>query len=195
MLEDEALFARWQAGDNDAGKELLARYFRPLYRFFANKCTEPEELSQATFLALVAARQQFAGRSSFRTYVYTVARHTLYRHLEGQRRGERFDPLRSSLAELATSAASRLAKGRERELLLVALRTLPVEQQTMLELHYWEGLGANELGEVFEVPGAAIRKRLHRARAALRRALIKDAGRQLASDDELDRWARGLSES
>ena len=57
-----------------------------------------------------------------------------------------------------------------------ALRTLPVEQQTLLELHYWDGLDAAALAEVFESNAAAIRNRLHRAREKLREAMLATEG-------------------
>ena len=92
MDADETLFTRWKDGDQVAGRELFSRYFRALYRFFANKCTEPDEMAQATFLALIKAKEQFPGRASFRTYVYTIARNELYRHLRGLQRTRLFDP-------------------------------------------------------------------------------------------------------
>ena len=61
-----------------------------------------------------------------------------------------------------------------------------MEQQTLLELHYWHELDAEALGEVFDATSGAIRVRLLRARkaegaqdeAACRRAL-EDAHRAI----------------
>ncbi len=195
MEPDEALFSRWKDGDQVAGRELFSRYFRALYRFFANKCDEPDEMAQATFLALVKAKEQFAGRASFRTYVYTIARNELYRHLRGLQRTRQFDPELSSIADMVSSAGAKLARGEDHKRLCEALRTLPVEQQTLLELHYWEGMDAAALAEVFASNATAIRKRLHRARTALRDAMVATAAappHALASDDQLDVWARTL---
>jgi RNA polymerase sigma-70 factor (ECF subfamily) len=195
MEPDETLFTRWKEGDQTAGRALFSRYFRALYRFFANKCDEPDEMAQATFLALVKARDQFEGRASFRTYLYTIARNELYRHLRGLQRTRQFDPELSSIADLQTSAGGKLARGEDHRLLCAALRTLPVEQQTLLELHYWEGLDAAALAEVFGANSTAIRKRLHRARIALRDAMVARAAAPpaaLASVEHLDAWARSL---
>ena len=57
MDVDGELLERWRAGDQAAGRDLFARYFDPLFRFFANKCNEPDELVQATFFALVKDRK------------------------------------------------------------------------------------------------------------------------------------------
>lgn len=195
MDPDEALLAGWRTGDQACGRDLFARYFDQLYRFFANKCAEPDEMVQATFLAMVKAKDQFAGRSSFRTYVFTIARNELYRHLRTLRRERLFDPELSSIADLVTGAGSKLARGEDHRRLCAVLRTLPIEQQTLLELHYWEGLDASALAEVFDANTAAIRTRLHRARNALRDAMVAAQSappHALASIDDLDTWARGI---
>ena len=137
MEDDRSLLDRWRAGDEPSGRALFQRYFDPMYRFFATKCAEPDELVQATFLALVRARDQFGGRSSFRTYLYTIARHELYRHLRTLRRERQFEPEHSTIAELVTTPRSRMARSEDHARLIEVLRGLPVEQQTLLELHYW----------------------------------------------------------
>ncbi len=196
MDPDRELLERWRAGDQAAGRDLFARFFDPLFRFFANKCNEPDELVQATFFALVKARDQFAGRSSFRTYLFTIARNELYRWLRTFKRERGFDPELSSIAEVATTAGSRLARNEEHRRLCAALRTLPVESQTLLELHYWEGLDATALAEVFDAQVATIRQRLSRARLALKDALAASEGAPLpalATVEDMDTWAKSLA--
>jgi RNA polymerase sigma factor (sigma-70 family) len=172
---DGELVTRWRAGDQAAGEALFARHFDALYRFFASKSADPGDLTQATLLAVVRSRQQFAGRSSFRTYLFCIARNELYDHLRAQRRGRAFDPAVSSIVDLVTTPATQLDRGEDHRRLCQALRQLPVEQQTLLELHYWEELDAAALAEVFEAPPATIRTRLRRARIALRASLQEGA--------------------
>jgi len=193
---DLDLLARWRAGDQVGGRDLFARYFEQLHRFFANKCNEPDEMVQLTFLALLKARDQFAGRSSFRTYVFTIARNELYRHVRELQRDRRFDPEVSSIAQVATTIGTRLARNQEHRLMCAALRTLPLEQQTLLELHYWEDVDIAALSEIFDTEPAAMRMRLHRARAALREAMLSNKAappQALASLETLDTWARGAA--
>lgn len=196
MDADHELLDRWRGGDQAAGRDLFARYFDPLLRFFANKCAEPDELVQQTFFAMVKARDQFGGRSSFRTYLFSIARNQLYQYLRTLKRERAFDPELSSIAEIQTTAGSRLARNEEHRLLCAALRTLPVEVQTVLELHYWEGLDAAALAEVFDVQAVAMRQRLSRARAALRDAMVAAQAAPaaaLATVDALDAYARSMA--
>jgi hypothetical protein len=58
--------------------------------------------------------------------------------------------------------------------LLAALRNLPVEQQMILELHYWEGIEIGALAEILQSPAVTIRSRLHRARIAPRDRMLRE---------------------
>jgi RNA polymerase sigma factor (sigma-70 family) len=193
---DLALLDLWRAGDTAAGEALFQRHFDSIYGFFETKCeADADELVQATFLACLRARDQFRKESSFRTYLFTIARHELYRVLRGrQRDGERLDFALSSIAELVSTPGTRIARNQEHRQLVDALRRLPVEQQTLLELHYWEDLDIAALAEVFDAPQPTIRTRLHRARKALRDKMADVAPpRVLDTLESMDEWARGLS--
>ncbi|HMG23963.1 MAG TPA: sigma-70 family RNA polymerase sigma factor [Kofleriaceae bacterium] len=192
---DLALLDLWRAGDTAAGEALFQRHFDSIYAFFETKCeADADELTQATFLACLRARDQFRKESSFRTYLFTIARHELYRVLRGrQRDGERLDFALSSIAELVSTPGTRIARNQEHRQLVDALRRLPVEQQTLLELHYWEDLDIAALAEVFDAPQPTIRTRLHRARKALRDKMADVAPpRVLDTLESMDEWARGL---
>ena len=167
---DLGLLEQWRAGDQAAGQALFARHFPSVLRFFEHKCqAAADELVQKTFLACVKSRDRFEGRSTFRTYLFTVARHELYRHLRGLRRDdERLDFGVTSIGEIVTTPATRLGREQDVERLRAALRTLPAEQQLLLEMCYWHELEPAALAEIFECPPATIRTRLFRARAALR---------------------------
>jgi RNA polymerase sigma factor (sigma-70 family) len=172
QLDDVALLERWRGGDQRAGEELCRRYFDEIYRFFEHKIPgEADDLTQQTFLACVRARDQFRGRSTFRTYLYSIARNELYSRLRQTRKFEDIDLQASSLAELVSSPSKQLGKQEEIALLREALRRLPVEQQVLLELRYWHDFDAAALAEVFDATPGAIRVRLLRARDALRTAL------------------------
>src|SRR5262249_46514570 len=111
-----------------------------------------------------------------------------------QRDGARLDFELSSIAELVSTPGTRIARHQEHRQLLEALRQLPVAQQTLLELHYWEDLDIAALAEVFEAQQPAIRTRLHRARVALREKMASLAPeRVLETLESMDDWARGMS--
>jgi RNA polymerase sigma-70 factor (ECF subfamily) len=197
MDAELVLLERWRGGDRRAGEQLFARHFADIYRFFEHKVAEQaDDLAQRTFLACVAARDQYRGQSSFRTYLFAIARNELHAHLRQLRRGIPVDLDLVSIAEIVTSLSSRLARARQGEQLRTALRQLPVEQQLLLELHYWHDLDAAALGEVFGATASTIRVRLLRARAALRQVMEKEGPDALShiTADSADRLASSLTQ-
>jgi RNA polymerase sigma-70 factor (ECF subfamily) len=180
--DDFALLDRWRGGDARAGHDLFSRHFGDVYRFFQHKIgQDADELVQRTFTACVAARDQFRSQSSFRTYLFAIARKQLYTHLRQLSRGRQVDFEVTSIAQIVTSLASQLGRLQQIEQLRQALACLPAEQQLLLELHYWHDLDAAALAEVFETTAGNIRVRLMRARKALRGSMgqvVPEAGNQ-----------------
>jgi RNA polymerase sigma factor (sigma-70 family) len=169
MDSDLALLEQWRAGDRKAGEDLFSRHFRPVYRFFEHKVGgEADELVQRAFLHCVRARDQFLGQSSFRTYLFAIVRRELYTYLREKARAPQLDFDTTSIGQILTSPSGRLDRARQIDRLREALRTLPAEQQLLLELHYWQELDAAALGEIFGAEPGTIRVRLLRARKALR---------------------------
>lgn len=196
MDPDLALLDRWCAGDRKSGNELFKRHFDSVYRFFEHKVgADVDELVQNTFLACSHSRDSFRRQCSFRTYLFTIARHQFFAYLR-RRHGRALDAEVTSMADLnRTTPATRIARGQDHQRLLMALRELPLDTQLLLELYYWEEMDSNELAEVFDVTSTTARTRLFRARTALRERLHQ-AANEPASDsqsmDDLDAWARAI---
>jgi RNA polymerase sigma factor (sigma-70 family) len=189
---DLALLDRWIAGDSAAGNLLFKQYFTQLYRFFDNKTDgDIDDLVQETFTACLKGRETFQRQSSFRTYLFAIARYVLLGYWRKRAPGQSSVPVDEiSVASLSTSVGSRLGGLEERARLLDALRTLPMDQQALLEMYYWQDLDRGQLAEVFGVETATIGSRLHRARKQLMERLATHAP---ATDDKLDAWARSFS--
>jgi len=193
--DDLALLDRWCAGDAAAGNALFKRHFEAVYRFFELKTQgEIDDLVQETFLGCLHSRDTFRRQSSFRTYLFAIARHVIFgywRRKATERPTLDFEEV--SIESLSTSAGTRLAMNQERAAMLAALRNLPLDQQILLEMFYWEDLDRDQLAEVFDVETATIGSRLFRARQALYTRLGTEApltGNVTAAFDE---WARGLA--
>lgn len=194
-LEDTRLLAAWRGGDSGAGEVLFERHYAAIARFFANKAGDDgPDLTQRTFLALLEGKDRFRADSSFRTYVFGIARNVLYKHLRGKVRLGAFDALRTSVRDLGPSPTAVVAKRRQDQRLLDALRGLPIELQVILELHYWEDLPGPALADVLDIPEGTARTRLRKAKAMLAEELPVDARRPavdgVASDFEP--WVRSL---
>jgi len=172
---DSELLQQWRDGDKSSGNELFRRHFRSIRRFFRNKVPpdEVEDLIQKTFAGCVEGRDRFRGDSSFRTFLFAVARRQLFKFLRDRAsRERRVDPDFgvSSVHALGQSPSSMMAKQQDHEILLQALQRVSVEHQTMLELFYWEQLSGAEIADVLGIAAATVRTRLFRGRAAVEKA-------------------------
>ncbi|WP_255215871.1 RNA polymerase sigma factor [Pseudenhygromyxa sp. WMMC2535] len=196
---DLELFEAWRQGDQRAGRELFARHFDAIYRFFRSKIDDEsaEELTQQTFMGCVKGRERYRGDASFRTYLYTIARNRLYTHIRDRnRRDAVIEVGQQSVADLDLgSPTQQIAVKREHQLLLRAMRRLSLDMQIALELHYWEGLSVREIAEVIETPEGTIKRRLQRARARLDELiteLTEDIELRRSTTANFDQWAGEL---
>jgi RNA polymerase sigma-70 factor (ECF subfamily) len=196
MMSDGDLLDAWRAGDRGAGDELIERHFDTLYRFFAAKLSSGvDDAIQQTFLRCLEARDRFRGESSFRTFLFAVARHQLLDTFRARGRQPDFDPSVTSLADLGPSPSAAVAERREQTLLLRALRSIPLDLQLAIELHFWEGLSGPEIAVVLDIPEGTVRSRLRRAREAIEARvaeLAESADLAAATLSGFDTWAESL---
>lgn len=172
---DEDLFAKWYEGDRLAGASLVERHFDAVERFFASKANPQaaEDLVQIAFSRCIDAASRWRQSGSFRAFLFGIARNVLLEHIRGRVRDGRSDAeLReSAVIDLVPGLATQLAARDERRNLVAALQRLPLDLQSLLELHYWEDLSMEELAATFGAPVGTIKSRLHRARQLLKSAL------------------------
>lgn len=178
--DDLALLVRWRAGDRVAGELLFRRYFDGLHRFFAAKGVDDiEDLIHRTFLAAFEATAAQRPITCVRAWLFGVARHLV---LERWRARPDFDPSTSSIAQCGPSASSLFLLDEDRRRLASALWRIPLDDQIVLELHYWESFTSREIAEALEIAEPTARGRLQRARRSLFDAFETSSGKHHDDD-------------
>ena len=150
---------------------------------------DAEDLVQETFLQAFRKWDQFKGRSSPSSWLYTIAARVCQRR-HRLRAGE---PARiASLDELLPSGELKVAQvpslgesafdGRLRQELAAvvdrALEALPLDFRLPLVLKEIADLSLSEIAEVMGVKVATVKTRLYRARLALRKELVAKLPRE-----------------
>jgi len=197
VTSDAELLAAWREGDPRAGNELFQRHYATVHRFLVNKVDDDlEDLLQRTFEVCAKGRERFEGRSSFRSYLLGIARKLVLQHWEARRRRpDQGDVEDLAIADLGAGPSTLIARGEQHRRLLEALRRLPLRQQIMLELYFWEELTGAEIGELLGVPEDTARTRLRRAKLRLAETLnrLERSAKALESTSEdLERWAAAV---
>ncbi len=193
---DEELLSRWRDGDKRSGEQLFDRHFEPLFRFFCSKA-EPvaEDLTQETLLACVKGKERIRFEHRFRAYMFAVARRILYAYYDRLHQGRDVELGSRSVIDLSPVATEIVAKRQEERLFLEALRSLPLDHQIAIELHFWEELTGPEIAAVLDVPEGTIRSRLRRARLQLEQKVREYSKSPRVIDStmtHLDTWAANV---
>ena len=157
--KDETIYSRFLAKRNEEDlRILLERYRDPLMFFllgYVHSMEDAEELMMDSFAEVAAGRTLFSGRSSFRTWLFAVARNKARMHLR-KRRPETvpIDHLPVPVDHLPQAASSaddpetRFLQDERSMQLHRAMSKLEPEAQHALHLIYFEDMSYDELAQV-----------------------------------------------
>lgn len=186
----ERLLTGWRSGNRAAGERLLHRYVSELNGFFGRRAgRNAEELVQRTLLACTQSLPRFEGRSTFRTYLFGIARNQYRMH----RRAEASSGHEAvTLPTRAEESPSHLVAVRQEQvILLLALRRIEPDYSLVLRKYYWEEKSVEQIAGELGIPVGTVKSRLARARGALKaqlaRARLRDEVRREALL-ELSTW-------
>ncbi|MCC6992912.1 MAG: sigma-70 family RNA polymerase sigma factor [Acidobacteria bacterium] len=180
--DERALVVAAQAGDRDALDTLVARYERRVHRFGLAMCRDGEaarEVLQDTFLAMVRSLRAFRADASLSTWLYAIAHNACARRARrpaaaprGIESLEGLTPADEGTLIAPGPDPESAAAGREMARALdAALQRLAGPERAVLMLRDVEGLPASEVATALGISVAAVKSRLHRARAKLRATL------------------------
>lgn len=172
--EDELLVDRFLVGDRAAFDVLVGRYQDPVYRFVTWSIgdDDADDAAQDVFVEMYRSLATWRRRSTFRTWLYGVARNVCRRHVRRDAaRGQIHGGIDVDDLPDASNPAIRVAQSDANALLLAAIARLPADQRVTLMLRAWEGLRYDEIAAATNVPLGTVRSRLHTARRTLAAAI------------------------
>lgn len=172
--DDHALVERVRRGDGSAYGELVDRYGGRLHAMLLHLAGGDgdlaAELTQEAFVRAYANLAQFAGASSFYTWLWRLGRNRALDLLARKRpRAHDLEPLGAVAADAGPGAA--LEGEEQRAAVRCAIASLPVDQREVLLLREFDGLDYEQIAAALDVPEGTVKSRLNRARAALRERL------------------------
>ncbi|SEH62420.1 RNA polymerase sigma-70 factor, ECF subfamily [Ruminococcus flavefaciens] len=173
-------YRRFLDGDKNALIDIIEDYRRGLV-LFINSITGDfclaEEIAEETFLKLYVDRPKFSGKSSFRSWLYSIGRNTAVDHI---RKASKLDEVPvDDFYEVADreDIEQDYIKNEDKKQLLRALEKLNDDYRQVLYLIYFENFSNTETAKIMGRSERQIRNLLYRSKESLRNILEKEGFR------------------
>ena len=195
VFDDEALLLeRLRAGDENAFAALIDMYQAPLKRLaltFVRTPSVADDVVQETWMGVIRGLDKFEGRSSLKTWLFTIlanrartravkeARMVPFSSLGRTAMSDAVDPSEFSAdgewlhgpRPLATDPSDRLLASELRSRVGDVIDMLPENQRAVITLRDLVGMSSGEVADLLELSEGNQRVLLHRARSRVRREL------------------------
>ena len=198
LVDDAALLEQLQSGDATAFETLVRRYqasMTQVARYYVGSTSSAEDVVQETWIAVLKGLESFEGRSSFKTWLFSI--------LTNRARSIGVREHRSVPVDLQgpvpTVAASRfneggmwaappipfedaIVDGQSDPGLIKIVRSAIAELgepgKTVVTLRDVEGLSTREVADILDLSEANVRVILHRTRAKIRGTIEERKGQR-----------------
>jgi len=182
-MEEKELVRLAQQGDRKALTELVKNNEQTIYNFAFKICRDKERaenIMQDTFLSMIKSLSQFSGESKLSTWLYRiVANHCMmaarsqkkYTFVDVETEDSLFDD--KYLSDSSRLPDMSLENSELKSLLDNAISKLAPEYRLVFLLRDVEDQSTEETAKITGLSVAAVKSRLHRARAFLRNELTE----------------------
>ncbi|OGU09931.1 MAG: hypothetical protein A2W29_13835 [Gemmatimonadetes bacterium RBG_16_66_8] len=180
---DRQIVEAARAGHEEAYRELLRRYQRPVFSLIYRMVRDrelAEDLAQDTFVKVLNALDTYRPEYKFSSWIFKIANNAAIDHLrrrqldtlslEGAPDASTSGRLEATQLQVADRGESPLDELEARELgsaIEEAIGRLRPEYRSCIILRHIEGRSYDEIAEVLDLPLGTVKTFIHRARAEL----------------------------
>ena len=177
-IRSQLLVHRYRSGDDEAFRELVALWEKPLF-YYIRRLVKTEEdawdVLQETWIRIIRGIGKLNNLESLPSWLYRIARNAAFNYTRDNRRleplaDEEINPARiESEGEQGFSAEDAEAIHR-------GLQQLPVAQGEVLTLFFLEEFSLKEISSITGVSTGTVKSRLYYAKKALYNIMKKELG-------------------
>ena len=169
-------YRRFLDGDQSGFDELIKDYRVPLIYFingFLNNIDESEDVAEEAFMELIVHPHRYSFRSSFKTYLFTIARN---KAVDRVRREKKFSGAQIDDMELEDIERfdKDILKNENSQMLQSAMKKINPEYAVLLRLLYFEDMTNEQAGKILKKNKRQIANLTYRAKNSLRRAMEEE---------------------
>lgn len=158
---------------------------RYVFTFMKNHA-DTDDVTQEVFVTVYQKLHTFQGRSSLKSWIYSIATNKCKDHLRSwQVRNRNLkEKLKRNLSknqENILSLEDKVVKNSESKELLQQILQLPIKYREVIILYYFYDFSTVEMSKILQTKDATIRTRLRRGRDQLRSMLRSERGEQFGA--------------
>lgn len=169
-------YRRFLDGDQSGFDELIINYRDSLIYFingFLNNLDESEDVAEEAFMELIVHPHRYSFRSSFKTYLFTVARN---KAVDRVRKEKKLSPAQIDDMELEDflRLEHSILKDENAQMLRTAMEKINPEYAAILRLLYFEDMTSEQVGKILKKNKRQIANLTYRAKNSLRRTMEEE---------------------
>ncbi|MBO5023282.1 MAG: RNA polymerase sigma factor [Clostridia bacterium] len=169
-------YRRFLDGDQSGFDELIINYRDSLIYFingFLNNLDESEDVAEEAFMELIVHPHRYSFRSSFKTYLFTVARN---KAVDRVRKEKKLSPAQIDDMELEdfSRLEHSILKDENAQMLRTAMEKINPEYAAILRLLYFEDMTSEQVGKILKKNKRQIANLTYRAKNSLRRTMEEE---------------------
>lgn len=176
MVNDEECYIRYLKGDDNGLYEIIDRYHKGISLFInsiVNDICVSEEIMQNTFVKLAVNKPKYNGKSSFKTWLYTIARNNAYDYIKHRSRFSDTPVDEYFTISDETDIEKQYLKDEAKIELCSVMKKLCSDYCQVLYLMYFEELDTMETAKVMKKSKRQIGDLVYRAKKSLKSELEK----------------------
>lgn len=170
-------YNRFLSGDKSGLEEIIRLYSDSLTLYICTlvgNIDDAREIMTETFIKLYMKKPKFSGKSSFKTWLYSIARHTSYDYLKNKQKYQTLSEEEMKGLPSQYDLEKELDYKDERKKLYEAINTLKPEYKQVIYLIYFEGFNNSEAAEIMKKSKKQTGELLYRAKLSLKKVLKKE---------------------
>ena len=170
-------YRRFLDGDDYAIGDIIAEYKDGLILYLNSICNNlntAEEIAEETFVCIAVKQPDFSSRSSFKTWLYSIGRHTAVDYIRKHRRFHFISFQECADIPDITDIECELIKNEQKKLLHKAICSLKEDYRQVLYLSYFEDMSNEEIAEIMKKKRRQIENLIYNAKKALKSKLEKE---------------------
>jgi len=193
MIPETDLLRKAREGDPEAAEQLYVTYLKEsksilgLLRRALSNPEDREEMLHEIYLQLISGTNTFRGESKLSTYVYQVARITVFQKFRREntlKRGKIYRSVHEPL-DIADGVKSNpeytYAVREARDILNNSIESLPDAYREVLKLRVLQDMSYEEIAERTKLPLNTVSTKIHKGKVILSK-ILKDRGLREVSD-------------